>query len=257
MPVPVLPEFRLDGRVAVVTGASRSMGRAIATTLAEAGADVALAARTVDDLERVAGEVEALGRRALVVPCDVDDADAVQRLVDETVASLGRLDVMVANAGRFQVVPAAELTLDAFDSLLATNLRGTAAACLAAGRAMIARGGGGSIVTITSIQAHIGIPSTASYVASKHGVLGLTRTLAIEWAPHGIRVNAIAPAFIARDEEPLQDDPAFVDYVHGRTPLRRWGTGREVALAAVYLASDASSYVTGATLAVDGGWLAG
>ena len=253
----VLPEFRLDGRVAIVTGGSRSMGRAIAKTLAEAGADVAVGARTVGDLQLVVGEIEQLGRRALGVPCDVDDAASVQRLVDETVATFGRVDVLVANAGRFQNVDAAELELADFDALLKTNLRGVAAACLAAGRAMIASGEGGSIVTITSIQAHIGMPRTASYVVSKHGVLGLTKTLALEWAVHGIRVNAIAPAFIARDDEPLKDDPAFVEYVHGNTPLRRWGTGREVGLAAVFLASDASSYVTGTTLAVDGGWLAG
>jgi NAD(P)-dependent dehydrogenase (short-subunit alcohol dehydrogenase family) len=255
--VPVLSEFRLDGRAVIVTGASRSMGRAIAKTLAEAGADVALGARSVDDLHGVASEIESLGRRALAVPCDVDDAAAVQRLVDETVATFGRLDVLVANAGRFQVIDAAELELSDFDELLTTNLRGVAAACLAAGRAMIARGEGGSIVTITSIQAHIGIQRTASYVAAKHGVLGLTKTLALEWAAHDIRVNAIAPAFIARDVEPLQDDPAFVAYVKNRTPLGRWGTGREIGLAAVFLASDASSYVTGTTLAVDGGWLAG
>jgi NAD(P)-dependent dehydrogenase (short-subunit alcohol dehydrogenase family) len=252
-----IPEFDLEGRVAVVTGGSRSMGRAIARTLAEAGADVAVAARSEGDLLRVVGEVEAAGRRGLAVVCDVDDPDAVESLVQRTADTFGRLDVLVANAGRFQVIPADELTVDDLDDLLRTNLRGVAAACLAAGRRMIELGNGGSIITITSIQAHIGIPRTASYVTSKHGVLGLTRTLALEWAQHGIRVNAIAPAFIARDEEPLQDDPAFVAYVKSRTPLGRWGTGREIGLAAVFLASDASSYVTGTTLAVDGGWLAG
>jgi len=255
--VPLLPEFRLDGRVAVVTGASRSMGRAIAKTLAEAGADVVLGARSRGDLEGVAAEIERAGSRAVAVECDVDDAAAVDRLVTQAVDTFGRLDILVANAGRFQNVDAADLELSDFDALLTTNLRRVVASCLAAGRVMIARGEGGSIVTVTSIQAHIGIPRTASYVVSKHGVLGLTKTLALEWAKHGIRVNAIAPAFIARDEEPLQDDPAFVAYVQSRTPLGRWGTGREVGLAAVYLASDASSYVTGTTLAVDGGWLAG
>jgi NAD(P)-dependent dehydrogenase (short-subunit alcohol dehydrogenase family) len=254
--VPAPREFALDGLAAIVTGGSRSIGRAVAKVFAEAGADVTVGARTTEDLQDVVSEIEALGRQGLAVTCDVDDPDDVERLVSSTVDAFGRLDVLVANAGRFQVKPSEEVTAADFDSLLTTNLRGVALSCLAAGRRMIELGNGGSIVTIASIQGAIALPRTMSYVTSKHGVIGLTKALALDWAHYGIRVNAIAPGFIARDVEPLQDDPAFVEFVTSRTPLRRWGAGREVGLAAAFLASRASSYVTGATLAVDGGWLA-
>jgi NAD(P)-dependent dehydrogenase (short-subunit alcohol dehydrogenase family) len=252
----VLSEFSLEGRVAVVTGGSRSIGRAVAKALAEAGADVAVGGRTPDDLERVAGEIEGLGRRGLAIDCDVDDAAAIDALVETTARELGRLDVLVANAGQFQNIRGDEIAPGDFDALITTNLRGVALACVAAGKKMIELGNGGSIVTISSIQGSIALPNTMSYVTSKHGVNGLTKALALDWAPFGIRVNAIAPGFIGQDDPWLEHDPYYLDLLARRTPLGRFGTGREIGLAAVFLASDASSYVTGAVLSVDGGWLA-
>ena len=252
------PEFNLEGRTAVVTGGSRSIGRAAAIALGQAGANVVVSGRTRSDLESVKSEIESTGAKALAVECDVRDADAVDRLVTESAATFGSVDVMVANAGIFQKWDTSEnLTLEEWDDIYATNLRGGMLTCMAAGRQMIAQGkGGGSIVTISSIQGLTSIQGTMAYVAAKHGLIGMTKALAVDWAKHNIRVNAIAPGFIARDVEPLQKDPIAIDFVTSRTPMQRWGTTRELALAVLYLASPASGYVTGATLAVDGGWLA-
>jgi NAD(P)-dependent dehydrogenase (short-subunit alcohol dehydrogenase family) len=251
-----ITEFDLSQQVAVVTGGSRSIGRGTALALAEAGASVVLSGRSVDDLEKVAGEVEALGVKALVIECDVREPDAVQRLVDATVAEFGRLDVMVANAGIFQQWQSSEhLTLEEWDNIYETNLRGVMVTCLAAGRQMIKQKSG-SIVTIASIQGVVGIEGTVAYTASKHGVVGITKTLALDWAQHNVRVNCIAPAFIARDVEPLQEDETAIEFVMAGTPMRRWGTTRELGLSVLFLASPAASYITGVTLVVDGGWCA-
>jgi 2-deoxy-D-gluconate 3-dehydrogenase len=251
-----LPEFDLTGKVAVVTGAGRSIGRATARALAEAGADVALAGRTVPDLERVAGEVEGVTRRALVVRCDVSMPEEVDSLFFTCAAQLGPPDVVIANAGTFQEWgPSRELTLSEWDRVTSVNLRGAMLTCRAAGSSMIDRTGG-SIVTIGSIASIIALPGALSYVASKFGLFGITRTLAAEWAEHGIRVNCLAPGFIERDYEPLNDDPETLARIMARSPMARWGQPREVALAATFLASPASSFITGAVLPVDGGWLA-
>jgi gluconate 5-dehydrogenase len=252
-----IPEFDLSGMTAVVTGGSRSIGRAAAIVLGEAGANVVVSGRTRSDLESVRAEVEATGVKALAVECDVKEEAAVDRLVAETVAAFGSIDVMVANAGIFQKWDTSEnLTLAEWDDIYETNLRGAMLTCMAAGRQMLKQGNGGSIVTISSIQGVTSIEGTMAYVAAKHGVIGMTKTLAVDWAKHKVRVNAIAPGFIARDVEPLQQDPTAISFVTRRTPMQRWGTTRELALAVLYLASPAATYVTGATLAVDGGWLA-
>lgn len=250
-------EFRLDGQVAIVTGGSRSLGRATAIALADAGADVVVSGRAAEDVERVAQEVADRGRRSLPIVCDVTDSDAVEAMVARTRAELGRLDVMVANAGIFQTWgPADGVTLDEYDSVMATNLKGVWVCCHAAGRAMIEQGGGGSIVAVSSIASEVAIPNTAAYTAAKHGVVGLIRALATDWGEHGIRVNAVAPGFTAREPEPLLDDPEFLETLRRRCSLARFGTGREVALACVFLASPAASFITGVNLAVDGGWVA-
>ena len=252
-----IPEFNLDGMTAIVTGGSRSIGRGSAIALAQAGANVVVSARTCSDLDSVKAEIESTGAKALAVECDVKDAAAIDGLIEETVTAFGSVDVMVANAGIFQKWDTSEnLELAEWDDIYETNLRGAMLTCMAAGRQMLKQGHGGSIVTISSIQGLTSIEGTMAYVAAKHGVIGMTKTLAVDWAKHNIRVNAIAPGFIARDVEPLQKDATAIKFVTSRTPMQRWGTTRELGLAVLYLASPASSYVTGATLAVDGGWLA-
>jgi NAD(P)-dependent dehydrogenase (short-subunit alcohol dehydrogenase family) len=252
-----LPEFDLTGATAIVTGGSRSIGRGAAIALAEAGANVVVSGRQEGDLKSVVSEIEAFGGTALPVACDVRNEGDVGDLIATTVASFGALNIMVANAGIFQKWASAEEgTLAEWDDIYATNLRGAMLSCMAAGRQMLQQATGGSIVTISSIQGMVGIEGTMSYTASKHGVIGMTKALALDWASYGIRVNAIAPAFIARDEEPLQRDATAIEFVTRNTPMARWGTTRESALAVLFLASPASSYITGAVLAVDGGWTA-
>jgi NAD(P)-dependent dehydrogenase (short-subunit alcohol dehydrogenase family) len=252
------PEFELRDRVAIVTGASRSIGRATALALAEAGADVVLDSRSLRAVERVAGEVRAAaGRRALPVECDVGDAEAVEALVATCVGELGAPDIVVANAGVFQEWgPTAELSPEEWSEVVAVDLTGVMLTCRSVVRAMLAEGRAGSIVTVSSIAGLVGIPGAAAYTASKSGVVGLVRALAAEWAEHGIRVNAVAPGFVVRDQDPWRERPEELADLVGRIPMARRGEPREVALAVLFLASDAASFVTGATLPVDGGWVA-
>jgi NAD(P)-dependent dehydrogenase (short-subunit alcohol dehydrogenase family) len=248
----------MSGRTAIITGGGRSIGRATAVALAEAGAAVALLGRDPGALESVAKEVAARppGRTALPVTCDVSDPDAAEAAIRRCTAELGPVDVLVANAGVFQEWMGSEqLPLAEWDRVIATDLRGLWVCCQAAGRRMLARGSG-SIVTVASIAGITGLPNMAAYNAAKAGVISLTKTLAAEWARRGVRVNCVAPGFIERDTEPLRDDPAASRHIEERTPLGRFGQPREVAMAVLFLASEASSFVTGSTLIVDGGWTA-
>jgi 3-oxoacyl-[acyl-carrier protein] reductase len=252
-----IKEFSLEGKTAVVTGGSRSIGRAAAVVLGEAGANVVVSGRTTADLESVVGEVEATGSKAIAVTCDVRREGDITALVSETVSTFGSLDVMVVNAGIFQRwASSEEFSLEEWEDIYATNTRGAALTCIAAGRQMLTQESGGSIVTISSIQGVTSIEGTMSYTAAKHAVIGMTKTLAVDWATRNVRVNAIAPGFIERDDEPLIRDEKAISFVKGHTPMQRWGSTRELALAILFLASPAASYVTGAVLAVDGGWLA-
>jgi 3-oxoacyl-[acyl-carrier protein] reductase len=249
-----VPEFDLRGRVAVVTGASRSIGRATARVLGEAGADVVLAARSLDQLERVSDEVRAAGARALPVQCDVTDADAVDALMAACADTFGPPAIAVANAGIFQQWgPTLELAKRDWDAIVATDLTATMQTCRAAARAMEE---GGSIVAVSSVAGLVALPGAAAYSAAKAGVGGLVRALAAEWARGGVRVNAVAPGFVVRDEDPLADKPDTLADIAAKTPLGRRADPREVALAIAFLCSPAASYITGATLAVDGGWTA-
>lgn len=251
-----LAEFSLRNDVAIVTGGSRSIGRAVGCAMAEAGASVVVTGRSEMALERVAAEIGDAGGRALPLVCDVTDSAAVSELVANCVSELGPPTVLVANAGVFQQwQPSEDLSRAEWDRVLATDLTGVMTTCQAVAREMIPRRRG-SIVTISSIAGLIGLRLAASYTAAKFGVIGLTRTLAADWAKHGLRVNAIAPGFIERDKEPLKDDAEMLGAITARALIARFGQPREVALAAVFLASPAASFVTGATLAVDGGWVA-
>lgn len=243
--------FRLDGRVAVVTGASSGLGVAFAQGLAEAGADLVLAARRVDRLAETARLVEAAGRRALVVEADVADPDACTRVVALAVEELGRVDVLVNNAGIGTAVPATRETPEQFRQVIDVNLNGCYWMAQACGRVMQP---GSSIINISSVLGltTAGLPQ-AAYAASKAGLIGLTRDLAQQWTGRkGIRVNAIAPGFFA-SEMTDQYPPGYLESQQQRIPAGRKGDPAELAAAVVFLASDAGGYVTGQTLAVDGG----
>jgi len=243
--------FRLDGKVAIVTGASSGLGVAFAQALAEAGADVVLGARRVDRLEETAQLVRDAGRRVLTVATDVGDPAQCQALVDATMAEFGQVDVLVNNAGIGTAVPATRETPDQFRSVIDINLNGCYWMAQACGRVMAP---GSSIINISSVLAltTAGLPQ-AAYAASKAGLIGLTRDLANQWTGRkGIRVNAIAPGFF--DSEMTQQyPPGYLDAMAPRIPAGRKGDPRELAAAVIFLAAPAGGYVTGQTIPVDGG----
>ena len=247
----VLDSFKLDGMVAIVTGASSGLGVAFAQAFAEAGADVALGARRVEKMADTAALMEAAGRRALAVQTDVADPDQCQALVDATVAEFGRVDILINNAGIGTAVPATRETPEEFRKVVDVNLHGSYWMAQACGRAM---GPGSSIINIASILGitTAGLPQ-AAYAASKAGVIGLTRDLAQQWGGRkGIRVNALAPGFFI-SEMTDEYQPGYLDSQLPRIPLGRTGDPAELAATAVWLASPAGGYVVGQTIAVDGG----
>src|SRR4051812_41963947 len=251
--VGVLDKFKLDGKVAIVTGASSGLGVAFAEGLADAGADIAICARRAERLEDTRSKVEATGRRCVAVPADVAKPEDCQRVVDETVAQLGRVDVLINNAGVGTAVPATREQPDEFRRVIDINLNGSYWMAQACGRAMK---DGGSIVNIGSVlgSTTAGLPQ-AAYAASKAAIIGLTRDLAQQWTGRkGIRVNALAPGFYP-SEMTEQYPEGYLDAMMIRVPAGRGGEPDELVCAAIFLASDASSYVTGALLPVDGGML--
>ena len=267
----MLDEFRLDGRVALVTGSGRGIGRTIAMTLAEAGADVAVAARTRSEIEAVAEEIRALGRRSIAVPTDVSVSSQVDAMVSTTERELGPVDILVNNAGAHisaPLVPLPNSTLgppwvsrkadvrfsdDEWDTVFTTNVSAVMYGCRAVAPGMLERGYG-KIINTSSNNAHQAFKYEAAYNPSKAAVNMLTRVLALEWAPYGIRVNAIGPGeFETRMNDLGGDDPDMRAYMMGRVPQGVPGDLRELGLLAVYLASPASDYMTGQTLYLDGG----
>ena len=245
--------FRLDSRVALVTGAGRGIGRACALGLAEAGADIVAVSRTARELEDLAAEVHALGRQATPVACDVTDSNRLRALI----GGLPRLDVVVASAGTNLPEPLLDVSDDHLRALLDLNVSATFVTLQAAARSMVGRGGGGSITAISSQMGKVGAPNRSVYCMTKHAVEGLVKAAAVELAPHGVRVNAVAPTFLETPmTAPFLADPAFRADVERRIPLGRIGRPEDVTGAVVYLASDAAALVTGTSLPVDGGWTA-
>lgn len=247
----------LQRRHALVTGAGRGLGRGAAIALADAGAAVTLVARSQAELEEVAAEIEASGGRARVEVADVRDEEQVERAVAAADSGALPVDILVTAAGLNRPGPSTDYATGDWDLLMDVNVRGTFLACRAVGRRLLERGSGGRIVTISSQMGAVGYPGRAAYCATKHAVNGLTKALAVEWAPHGIGVNAVAPTFVRTPmTEPMLADPDFAAEVRRRLPTGEVATVEEVAAAIVYLASDAARSVTGHVLAVDGGWTA-
>jgi 2-deoxy-D-gluconate 3-dehydrogenase len=249
--------FSLQGKVAIVTGASRGIGRAIALGFAEAGADLALAARSEADLESLAKEIDAIGRRAIVVPTDVLKRDDIAELVSRTTAELGGLDILVNNAGGARyTVPIATLRPDGWDKMIDLNLNSVFHATQLAVQYMIDHKGG-SIIQISSVAGITGSPGTSFYSAAKAGVRLMTQSVAKELAQSGVRLNSICPGWITTDLTAyLHQDEGNKKWVESVVPMGRFGEPGEIVGAAIYLASDASSYMTGTSLVIDGGMTA-
>ncbi|MEO8181224.1 MAG: SDR family oxidoreductase [Deltaproteobacteria bacterium] len=257
MAASVLDSFRLQGRRALVTGGAKGLGRVIATALAEAGADVALASRTLSECERAARELERdSGRRALAFALDVTRSEDVTRLVRDLDSAWGGIDILINNAGINLRGAATELPEADFDAVVAVNLKAPFLCARAFAPGMLQRGWG-RVINMGSILSVIALPGRAPYAAAKAGLLNLTRVLALEWAASGVTVNALCPGpFATEMNRPLLDDPEKYQAFVAKIPMGRWGELHEIAGAAVFLASNAASYVTGSALFVDGGWTA-
>ncbi len=247
----------LTGQVALVTGAGRGLGRAIAEALAEAGAQVALVARSADQLEQTAAAIAEAGGQALPLPADITEDGAPGDLMARAETELGPLDILVNAAGVNPAYARAELhSIEAWDLILATNLRAAFLCCQVAGRRMLERRHG-AIVNVASIGGVVALPRMAAYCAAKAGLVELTRVLAVEWADRGVRVNAVAPAYVLTEmTQGLLSHPVHGPRLLAQTPLGRWAEPAEVASAVLFLVSAGAGYVTGHTLVVDGGWTA-
>ena len=251
----ILDLFRLDGKVALVTGAGRGLGQGMAVGLAEAGADVA--GLDVIPLDETQAQVEALGRRFLAVSCDLRDSSVpeLDKTVQEVASELGSLDILVNNAGIIRRTPALEFGEDYWDDVIQINLKALFFLSQAAGRVMVAQGGG-KIINVASMLSFQGGILVPSYTAAKSGVAGLTRALANEWAAKGINVNAIAPGYMATDNTaPIRSDPVRSEAILSRIPAGCWGEPEDLKGVVVFLASAAADYMYGSIVPVDGGWL--
>jgi NAD(P)-dependent dehydrogenase (short-subunit alcohol dehydrogenase family) len=246
--------FDLTGKNALVTGASRGIGRVIAVAFADAGADVALVARGADGLAETAEAIEAVGRRAVIIPADVTSYDAVADAVGQAIDQLGHLDIVVNNAGGSNfMVPFRDLRLSGWDKLIQLNLSSTVYVCHAVAGHLLDRGKG-SVINVASVAGVSATPTMTPYGASKAAVVSLTKSLAVEWATEGVRVNALCPGWTATElNRTLWEDPVLGPATIATTPMGRWASADEMAGPAVFLASDASSFMTGQALLVDGG----
>jgi NAD(P)-dependent dehydrogenase (short-subunit alcohol dehydrogenase family) len=247
----------LRGKTAIVTGASRGIGEAIAKGFAEAGADLILVSRNKSALEKVANKIEGLGRKTLSIAADIGKPEEIQKTIDNALEFFARIDILVNNAGISPILKKAEeVTVKEWEEMVRVNLTGTFLFCQAVGRIMIKQGGG-KIINMASVGAVVAFPRQIAYCATKGGVLQLTKVLAIEWARYNVQVNAIGPAYLETElTKGMRESKIISEDLLRKTPMGRFGKPEEVVGAAIYLASDASSYVTGQTLFVDGGWLA-
>jgi 2-deoxy-D-gluconate 3-dehydrogenase len=250
----ILDKFKLNGKVAIVTGASRGLGRGMALGLAEAGADLVLVG--VSDMAATRDEIEKLGRRCALVTANLNDKDCVATIVNTAVAKMGGIDILVNNAGIIRRGPLLEFAEKDWDEVINVNLRALFFLSQAVARVMVEQGRGGKIINIASMLSFQGGILVSPYTAAKSGVMGLTRIFANELARYNINVNAIAPGYMATDNtKVLREDSKRSVEILGRIPVGRWGTPEDLMGAAVFLASEASNYMQGHTLAVDGGWL--
>ena len=253
----ILDRMSLDGKIAVVTGGSRGLGRGAALALAEAGADVALVARSAADLEPVADEIRALGRQAFPRTADVALPDDARAMMAAVAGHFGRVDILANFAGANRLSPAVDYPLDEWRRILDTNLTGAFVCCQEAARLMIPQGGG-KIINVASMTTLLGLPRMPAYASSKAAIAELTRALAVEWAPHRINVNAIGPGYFRTAmTQRRYDDREWHERIRSRIPLGHWGEASELQGAVVFLASPAASYMTGVMLPVDGGLMAG
>jgi 2-deoxy-D-gluconate 3-dehydrogenase len=251
----ILDKFKLDGKIAIVTGSARGLGQGLALAMAEAGADVALV--DVLDMGDTQKQIKKLKRRCITITADLSKKDSADVIVNETVSRLGGIDILFNNAGIIRRAPLVDFTEKDWDDVMNINIRGLFFLSQGVARVMIKQGRGGKIVNTASLLSFQGGIFVPSYTASKSAVMGLTRLLANELAPHKINVNAIAPGYMATDNtKPLREDAARNKAILDRIPAGRWGTPEDLQGAAVFLASAASNYMSGYTVAVDGGWLA-
>jgi len=251
----ILDQFKLDGKVAIVTGAARGLGQGLALALAEAGADIA----AVDVIEQneTRSKIEVLRRRFTTIQADLSDSASIGKIIDSTLKTLGRIDILFNNAGIIRRADLIDFTEKDWDDVMNINLRTVFFLSQAAARVMIKQGQGGRIINTASMLSFQGGIRVPSYTASKSGIMGITRLFANELAPHRINVNAIAPGYMATDNTaPLRADEKRSAAILERIPAGRWGTPDDLKGVAVFLASSASDYVNGYTIAVDGGWLA-
>ena len=248
--------LELNGKVAVVIGGTSGIGRAIAHGLADAGADVVPTSRRAEQVEVAATEIEERGRRSLRLPSDVSERDSLQHVLGETVKAFGKVDILVNSAGRTKRAPTLDFSEDDWNDIIETNLTGTLRACQVFGRHMLERGYG-RIINIASLSTFVALHEVAAYSASKAAVASLTKSLAVEWSPRGVCVNAIAPGVFrtALNQKLLDESERGREFLL-RTPMKRFGKVEELAGAAIFLASDAASFVNGEILTVDGGLLA-
>ena len=252
-----LDQLLLSGKVALITGGSRGIGRYIALGLAEAGADIVIASRKLPDLEAAAQEISQTGRKVLPITANVRYMEEINNLVSKTLAEFGHIDILVNAAGLNIRMPAVEYTEEQWDFILDANLKGTFFCCQAVGKVMIKQNKG-KIINIGSLTSGIGLPSITPYAASKGGVLQLTKSLAIEWGKYNINVNCIGPGFHKTDlTQPLFSRPKWTERLLAMIPMDRPGMPEDLIGTAVFLASDASDYITGQIIYVDGGFLAG